>query len=128
MKRIAALCLTLILMLSALPLTAFAASEPTHTMLKPNDLSDVDLEERGELGFWHQLNVKRQDVKTITFLDSTESAPQSVLDFSADADMSVIGWIVGGDVFVAADGKIALNETSSYLYLILPINVSNSNV
>ena len=116
MKRIAALCLTLILMLSALPLTAFAAAEPTHTMLKPNNLSDVDIEERGELGFWHQLNVKRQDVKSITFLDSTESAPRYVLDFSADADMSVIGWIVGSDVFVAADGKITLNETSSYMF------------
>ena len=116
MKRIAILFLTLVLILSALPMTTLAATEPTHTMLKPNDLSEVDLDERGELGFWHQLSVKRQSVETITFLSSTQSAPRHVLDFSADADMSVIGWIVGGDVYVAADGKIALNETSSYMF------------
>ena len=95
---------------------SLSAPVKTYTMLKPNDLSDVELEERGEQGFWRQLNVKRQDVESITFLDSTSSAPKHILDFSADADMSVIGWIVGSDVFVAADGKIALNETSSYLF------------
>lgn len=95
---------------------SLSAPAKTYTMLKPNDLSDVGLEERGEQGFWRQLNVKRQDVESITFLDSTSSAPKHILDFSADADMSVIGWIDGRDVFVAADGKIALNETSSYLF------------
>ena len=88
----------------------------TYTMLEPNDLSDVDLEERGAEGFWRQLSVKRQDVESVTFLDSTSGASNHILDFSADADKSVIGWIVGGDVFVAADGKISLNETASYLF------------
>ena len=118
MKRIIALFLALVLVLSVLPLAGFAAMgyAKTYTMMKPNDLSDTKIQQRGELGFWRQLNVKRKDVKTITFLDSTYSAPRHILDFSANADMSVIGWIVGGDVFVAADGKIALNETSSYLF------------
>ncbi len=118
MKRIISLCLFLVLMLSILPMTSFAATgyAKTYTMLKPNDLSDTEIGERGELGFWHQLGVKRKDVKTITFLDSTSGAPRYVWDFSAGGDMSVIGWIVGEDVFVAADGKIALNETSSYLF------------
>lgn len=115
MKRMTALILALILMLSVLPLASFAATgyTKTYTMLKPNDLSDTEITKRGERGFWRQLSVKRKDVKTITFLNSTHSAPRHILDFSANADMSVIGWIVGGDVFVAADGKIALNETSS---------------
>lgn len=116
MKRITALFLTLILMLGILPLATFAATTKTYTMLKPYDLYDIDMEDRPEKGFWHQLSVKRKDVKTVTFLDSTSGAPRSVLDFSADGDMSVIGWIKGGDVFVAADGKIALNETVSYLF------------
>ena len=118
MKRIIALFLALVLVLSVLPLAGFAAMgyAKTYTMMKPNDLSDTKIQQRGELGFWRQLNVKRKDVKTITFLDSTQSAPRHILDFSANADMSVIGWIVGGDVFVAADGKIALNETSSYMF------------
>ena len=118
MKRIIALFLALVLVLSVLPLAGFAAMgyAKTYTMLKPNDLSDTKIQQRGDLGFWRQLNVKRKDVKTITFLDSTQSAPRHILDFSANADMSVIGWIVGGDVFVAADGKIALNETSSYMF------------
>jgi len=118
MKRMISLFLALILTLGILPMTSFAATgyAKTYTMLKPNNLSDTKIAERGELGFWHQLSVKRKDVKTITFLNSTSSAPRYVLDFSADADMSVIGWIVGGDVFVAADGKISLNETSSYLF------------
>lgn len=98
--------------------TVVNTSEPvkTYTMLKPVDLSDVADEDRGKQGFWHLLSVKRQDVKSITFLDSTGSAPKGVCDFSADGDMSVIGWITDGNVFVAADGKIALNETSSYLF------------
>lgn len=100
------------------PPTAVNTLEPvkTYTMLKPNDLSDVEGEERGKQGFWHQLSVKREDVKSITFLSSTSEAPRSVWDFSADGDMSVIGWIADGDLFIAADGKIALNETSSYLF------------
>lgn len=118
MKRITALFLSLLLMLSVLPMTCFAAArnnEP-YTMLKPNDLSDTEIAKRGDLGFWRQLSVKRKSVETITFLDSTYSAPRNVLDFSDNVDMSIIGWFVGSDLFVAADGKIALNETSSYLF------------
>ena len=117
-KRTVALMLSLILMLSVLPTACFAATRytTTYTMVKPNDLSDTDIAKRGDLGFWGQFSVKRKDVKTITFLDSTQSAPKHILDFSKGADMGVIGWIVGGDVFVAADGKIALNETASYLF------------
>ena len=112
MKRMIALFLSLILTLSVLPMASFAATRYTiaYTMVKPNDLSDTDIAKRGDLGFWGQLSVKRKDVKTITFLDSTQSAPKHILDFSDGADMGVIGWIVGGDVFVAADG------TSSYLF------------
>lgn len=116
MKRMTALFLTLILMLGILPMAAFAATTKSYTMLRPFDLSDIEMEDRPDQGFWHQLNVKRKDVKSITFLDSTSSAPRSVWDFSANGDMSVIGWIYGSDVFVAADGKIALNETASYLF------------
>lgn len=118
MKRMIALFLSLILMLSVLPLASFAATgyAKTYTMLKPNDLSNTEIAKRGELVFWHQKNVKRQDVKTITFLNSTYSAPRHIGDFSANMDMSVIGWFEGGNLFVAADGKIALNETSSYLF------------
>lgn len=118
MARMIALILSLILSLGVPPMASFAATEPTktNTMLKPNDLSDTAIAERGDLGFWRQLGMKRKDVKTITFLDSTYSAPRNTLDFSANLDKSVIGWFVGGNVFVAADGKIALNETSSYLF------------
>ena len=97
MKRMTALFLTLILMLGILPMAAFAATTKSYTMLRPFDLSDIEMEDRPDQGFWHQLNVKRKDVKSITFLDSTSSAPRSVWDFSANGDMSVIGWIYGSD-------------------------------
>lgn len=118
MKRIIALLLTLILMLSVLPMASIAATRftNTYTMMKPEDLSETNIAQRGTLGFWRQLNLKRQYVKTITFLGSTSSAPRQVYDFSDDMNMSVIGWYENGNMFVAADGKIALNETSSYLF------------
>ena len=60
MKRMTALILALILMLSVLPLASFAATgyTKTYTMLKPNDLSNTEIAKRGDLGFWKQLSVK----------------------------------------------------------------------
>ncbi len=62
MKRMTALILALILMLSVLPLASFAATgyTKTYTMLKPNDLSNTEIAKRGDLGFWKQLSVKRK--------------------------------------------------------------------
>lgn len=115
MKRIIAALLCLILTLSLLGVQTSAHSLG-GTMLKPEDLTDTKISQRGDMGFWHQLSVKRKDVKTITFLSSTSTAPRSVLDFSANGDLSVMGWIENGNVYVATDGQIALNEDSSYLF------------
>ena len=115
MKRIIATLLCLILTLSLLGVQTSAHSLG-GTMLKPEDLTDTKISQRGDMGFWHQLSVKRKDVKTITFLSSTSTAPRNVLDFSANGDLSVMGWIENGNVYVATDGQIALNEDSSYLF------------
>ena len=115
MKRIIAALLCLILTLSLLGVQTSAHSLG-GTMLKPEDLTDTKISQRGNMGFWHQQSVKRKDVKTITFLSSTSTAPRNVLDFSANGDLSVMGWIENGNVYVAADGQITLNEDSSYLF------------
>lgn len=115
MKRIIATLLSLMLIASLFGVQASAHSWG-GTMLKPDDLTNTKISQRGDLGFWHQQNIKRKDVKTITFLSSTGTAPRSVWDFSAEGDLSVMGWIENGNVYVAADGGITLNEDSSFLF------------
>ena len=107
------MCLILTLSLLGVQTSAHSLG---GTMLKPEDLTNTKISQRGDMGFWHQQSVKRKDVKTITFLSSTSTAPRNVLDFSANGDLIVMGWIENGNVYVATDGQIALNEDSSYLF------------
>lgn len=122
MKRITDLFLIVLLLVSVLPMSGLATMKETkaeanvYTLMKPDDLTDTAIEERGPLGSWGQSGIKRQDVEVITFLDSTETAPRYVYDFSEKADQSILGWIVNGELFVAAEGRIRMNQTSSFLF------------
>lgn len=134
MKRILTLILALILTVGFLPLTSHGEltggskldpkkfptvprdTRKVYTMMQPEDLSEDDFDDRGALGFWRQLSIHREDVETVTFLDSTQDAPKWAWDVSEKLDKTVLCWYQQGSVYVAADGKIALNETSSYLF------------
>jgi len=55
-------------------------------------------------------------VKSVTFMDTQDSAPANAYDVSAARDRSVICWMDGSDLFVAGNGKIIANPDASYLF------------
>lgn len=56
------------------------------------------------------LEIRRDEVRSVTFLDNFSSAPDEVTDVSADQDSSVLAWTEPNgdlyDVYIAADGGI----------------------
>ena len=64
--------------------------------------------------------IMRQDVKTITFLNSLDTAPANAEDISEAADGSVLGWATGTegncDLHIAADGSVVAPEDCSRLF------------
>ena len=64
--------------------------------------------------------IMRKDVKTITFLNSLDTAPADAEDISEAADGSVLGWATGSkgnyDLYIAADGSVVAPENCSGLF------------
>lgn len=115
-------CLTVLLAaclcfgLLALTASAEEAEEKVNLMRKPETLSEMDTSEGEAKTFWAQYSIPRSWVRTVEFHDTLEDAPQNILDFSANYDKSVIGWYTPGELHIAADGKITLNEDSSWMF------------
>ena len=66
--------------------------------------------------FWGQTKYKRENVRTISFVDSLDNAPADSWDVSATGDGSVLAWMDGNDLTVAANGRIVLPEDCRYLF------------
>lgn len=115
MKRVIAWVLLLAMILGLVSMAVLAADAKSNTMVQSGFCSD-EKEELPDQYFWGQRSVKRKDVCAITFQDTKSGAPQWVWDLSAARDKSVIGWYRNGNLVVAADGKIALNENSALLF------------
>lgn len=65
---------------------------------------------------WGQTAYKRQDVETVTFRSTLDEAPSDAWDVSEAGDGSVVAWMNGSDLYVAADGKITPNPNASRLF------------
>ena len=101
---------------------AQAAAEPAPTKAVPTVPMEVHTMAAAELVFdedtffWGQERYMRKDVKTLTFQSSLQNAPSSAWDVSEAGDRSVLAWMDNGDLYVAANGKIAPNPYASWLF------------
>lgn len=114
MKRVIACVLLAAMLLGLVSVAAFASG--ANTMVWTASIGNGSDDQLPEQGFWGQYSVKRMDVRSITFQDTTAGAPQYVWNLSAAWDKSVIGWYRDGSLVVAADGKISLNPNCAYLF------------
>ena len=92
------------------------AEEKVNLMRKPETLTEMDTSEGEAKTFWAQYSIPRNWIRTVEFHDTLDDAPENTLDFSANYDGSVIGWYTPGQLHIAADGKITLNEDSSWMF------------
>lgn len=115
LKRIVAWLLLGAMLLGLVSVAAFAAESVPNMMVGSGAISEEE-KELPEQGFWGQISVRRADVRTITFRDTLADAPDYVWDLSAARNKSVVGWYRNGEMVVAADGKVALNENSAMLF------------
>ena len=106
------------------PTVQTVATEPAPTETVPTipmevhtmAATDVVYEDDNPLTpFWGQSQYLRKDVNTLTFQSSLQNAPSSAWDVSEAGDRSVLAWMNNGDLYVAADGAIALNPNASWL-------------
>ena len=87
-----------------------------HVMAAAEDLTGVAYEKRAEQPFWGQTEYPRSDVKTVTFRSSLDGVPNNAWDVSEAKDRSILAWMEGGKLIVAADGKISPNPNASCLF------------
>ena len=66
--------------------------------------------------FWGQERYLRKNVYYVTFLSSLKSAPDDAWDMSNAGDGSVLAWVSGNSLYVAADGTIAPNPNASHMF------------
>ena len=96
-----------------------AAPEPvreTFVMIASDDLGNMGDEARQALPVWGQREYSRGQVETIRFHSTMEGAPESAWDVSEAGDGSILAWMDGADLHVAANGNIAANPDASYLF------------
>ena len=64
-------------------------------------------------------NIQRQNIESITFVDSTSGAESNKWDVSAVGDNSIIAWYTGSgpyQVYIGSDEFMCANKDSSYLF------------
>ena len=68
-------------------------------------------------GFLGNSSIQRQNIQSVTFLNSTATAPSTgTWDVSATEDNSIIAWYSNSKVYIASDYPIYANVDSSYLF------------
>ena len=87
-----------------------------HVMAAAEDLTSVDWDKQADQPFWGQTKYLRSDVKSVTFRGALDGAPDNTWDVSEAKDRSILAWMEGGNLIVAADGKIAPNPNASWLF------------
>ena len=87
--------------------------EKANVMAAAEDLSEIDYDKRAEQYFWGQTDYQRQDVETISFQNTLNGVPQDAWDVSEGKDGSVLAWMDGSDLHVAAEGNIVPNSDAS---------------
>lgn len=66
--------------------------------------------------FWGQTEYRREQVEMVRFQGTLDGVPASVWDASEAGDWSVLAWMDGGTLRVAADGKIGCRDASYLFY------------
>ena len=74
------------------------------------------LDNNDDRPFWGQEQYTRGDVKTVTFQSSLRNAPSDAWDMSKNKDSSILAWMDNGDLYVAANGKIAPDSSARSLF------------
>ena len=91
-------------------------SRETFVMAPAEDLTQVNWTERANQPFWGQTEFPRSAVRTISFHDQMEGIPASARDVSEAKDRSILAWMDGSDLHVAANGNIAPNPDASWMF------------
>lgn len=90
--------------------------EKTNVMAVAEDLRKIDPDKCAEQYFWGQTDNQRQDVETVSFQNTLNGVPQDAWDVSEGKDGSVLAWMDGSDLHVAAEGSVAPNQDASWLF------------
>ena len=85
-------------------------------MAAAGDLRNISDKEREDQPFWGQTEYLRRDVRTVSFHPRLEGTPENAWDVSEGGDGTVLAWMDGGDLHVAADGNIAPNPDASWMF------------
>ena len=88
----------------------------TFVMAAAGDLWGINYAERKNQPCWGQTEYPRRDVRTVSFHPRLEGTPENAWDVSEGGDGTVLAWMDGGDLHVAADGNIAPNPDASYMF------------
>ena len=88
-----------------IPMETFVMAEPDSAY----DYGTYDSAELVKTPFWGQEQYTRGEVKTVTFRSSLTGAPSGAWDVSDAGDRSILAWMDGGNLYVAANGRIAPN-------------------
>ena len=78
--------------------------------------TNVAYAEWGNQPFWGQTEYPRSQVEQVVFQDTLEGTPDSAWDVSAARNRSVLAWMKGSTLTVAADGLISPNGAADYLF------------
>ena len=109
------------------PAAQTAATEAASTETVPTAPMEVyvmadtysyyfSLDNNDDRPFWGQEQYTRGDVKTVTFQSSLRNAPSDAWDMSESKDSSILAWMDNGDLYVAANGKIAPGSSARRLF------------
>ena len=88
----------------------------TFVMAAAGNLGDINYQEWENQSFWGQTEYPRRDVRTVSFHPRLEGTPENAWDVSEGGDGTVLAWMDGGDLHVAADGNIAPNPDASWMF------------
>ena len=91
----------------------------TFVMAEPDSAYDYGTHDSAELvktPFWGQEQYTRGEVKTVTFRSSLTGAPSGAWDVSDAGDRSILAWMDGGNLYVAANGRIAPNPYAARMF------------
>ena len=88
----------------------------TFVMAAAENLLEIDGAGWENKPFWGQTEYPRRDVRTVSFHPRLEGTPENAWDVSEGGDGTVLAWMDGGDLHVAADGNIAPNPDASCMF------------
>ena len=91
----------------------------TFVMAEPDSIYSYGLSDSSEYAntpFWGQEQYTRGEVKTVTFRSSLTGAPSGAWDVSDAGDRSILAWMDGGNLYVAANGRVAPNPYAARMF------------